>query len=117
MKLDFSVGQKFHSFSDHFPFLLEGVVTGGIESVRESRTGRGYGHTYYDTVDKVPLTALRDASALAARIAFRVAMEENWPVKLRTHEEVGKLMAKPPHSEAQEFRKKLEQVLVEMEGS
>jgi len=111
MALDFEVGQKFHAFSDHYPFLLEGVVTGGIESVRKTRTGRGYGHTYYDTVDKVTLTGLRDASALAARIALRVALEEPWPVEQRDKEEVGKLMDKPPHSEAEEYRVKLEKLL------
>ena len=111
MSLDFKIGQKFHSFSDHYPFLLKGVVTGGIESVRESRTGRGYGHTYYDTVDKVTTTGMRDAAAMASRIALRVANEEKWPVSHRGKDEIGQLLSKPPHSEAQDYQEKLDKFL------
>ena len=64
-----------------------------------------------DTVDKVNLTGLRDASALAARIALRATQEEPWPVEQRGKEEVRKLMDRPPHSETEEYRVKLEKLL------
>jgi len=111
MALDFLVGQTFHTASDHFPFLLEGVVTGGIESVRKTRSGRGYGHTRYDTVDKVSQTTLREAAAIAARIALRVASESEWPVSRREKEAVSDLMNRPPHSEAADFRAQLDEIL------
>ena len=107
MALDFAVGQSFHTASDHFPFLLEGVTTGGIESVRKSRTGRGYGHTHFDTVDKVPLGNLRDAAALAARIALRVASESDWPAALRGPEAVAALMEDPDQKANQAWRDRL----------
>ncbi len=108
MALDFAVGQAFHTASDHFPFLLAGVVTGGIEAVRTARTGRGYGHTHYDTVDKVDLVNLRAAATLAARIAVRVASEENWPIDHRSQAAVAKLMNRPEHRETQELYRKLD---------
>jgi Zn-dependent M28 family amino/carboxypeptidase len=116
MALDFSVGQNFHTASDHYPFLLEGVATGGIESVRKSRTGRGYGHTRYDTVDKVSQTGLRDAASMAARLVFRVALDEDWPVSTRDKDAVAELMDKPAQRQAQDFKKQLEEMLAGKTG-
>ena len=108
MALDFAVGQSFHSASDHFPFLLNGVTTGGIEPVRATRTGRGYGHTHYDTVDKVDPTNLRQAAALAARIALRVAAEDVWPAAPREQDAVTELLNQPDQVENQLFRERIE---------
>ena len=109
MALNFAIGQSFHSASDHYPFLLKGVITGGIESVRQSMTGRGYGHTQYDTVDKVTLLGLRDASSLAARIALRVARADNWPASPRDAESVDKLLNQPSRTEIQAFIKVMDE--------
>ncbi len=107
MALDFAVGQSFHTASDHFPFLLAGVTTGGIESVRKSRGGRGYGHTRYDTVDKVTAVSLREAASLAARIALRAASERDWPAAPRDEEAVARLLEQPEQVAAQEYRDRL----------
>lgn len=95
MALDFAIGQTFHDASDHFPFLLEGVTTGGIEAVRKTRSGRGYGHTWYDTLDKVDQTNVRNAASLAARLALRIASEEDWPASSRDKEAVTELLTRP----------------------
>jgi Zn-dependent M28 family amino/carboxypeptidase len=107
MALDFATGQSFHSASDHYPLLLEGVATGGIEAVREKRSGRGYGHTMHDTVDKLTLTDLRDAASLAARLAFRIANDANWPVSNRDDEAVQELLNQPAREELQAFYKEM----------
>ena len=107
MALDFAVGQSFHTASDHFPFLLAGVTTGGIESVRKSRTGRGYGHTYFDTVDKVSLLSLRDAASLAARLAYRIVVEKDWPASPRDDAAVAALLEQPDQKEVQAWRDRL----------
>ena len=88
MTLPFGVGQSVNAFSDHYPFMLAGVPTGGMEQVKSTRTGRGYGHTRYDTLDKADITLLREAAVLAARLAVRVASEEDWPVARRSREAV-----------------------------
>ena len=111
MNLDFAVGQSFHAASDHFPLLMKGVCTGGIESVRKTRTGRGYGHTKHDTVDKVTLVSLREAATLASRLAIRIASETQWPVSSRDSEAVAKLMDSPNMREVQEYRRRLEAYL------
>ncbi len=87
MVLEFGVGQSLSAHSDHYPFMLAGVPTGGIGSLHSSSSGRGYGHTKYDTVDKVEMRSMREAAALAARLALRMASEENWPVSRRSHQD------------------------------
>ena len=99
MALEFEVAQSVHAHSDHFPFFMAGVPTGGIESARPSLGGRGYGHTRYDTVDKVDQVGLREASALAARVALRVASEENWPVAMREEQDVKDVLDTPEYQE------------------
>jgi len=104
----FVVGQSVMAFSDHFPFFLAGVPTGGMQSA-EPPAGRGYGHTRYDTVDKVDLKSLREASGLAARLALRIAHEDAWPVARRSKEAVQVLLETPEYQEEQEYRERLDE--------
>ncbi len=113
MAQDFAIGQTFHSASDHYPFLLEGVITGGIEPVRKVSSGRGYGHTKYDTVDKVTIRGLRDAASLAARIALRVARADIWLATARDAESVSELLNQPKNAEIQKFRARMESFFAE----
>jgi Zn-dependent M28 family amino/carboxypeptidase len=108
MELEFAIGQSFHTASDHYPLLLSGVTTGGIEPVRTTRSGRGYGHTWYDTVDKVNQVNLREAAALAARIALRVAKEDDWPVAHRDEDAIAELLETPEQKDVQEFYNRLD---------
>ena len=103
MKLDFNIGQSVSAFSDHFPFLLAGVPTGSLGSVKPMG-GRGYGHTHYDTLEKVKLKGLREAAALSARIALRVADEADWPVSRRDQAAVDALFDSPAYNEEAIFR-------------
>jgi Zn-dependent M28 family amino/carboxypeptidase len=117
MALDFAVGQTVSAFSDHFPFFMAGVPTGGMESVERSLAGRGYGHTRYDTVDKVDLRSLREASSLAARLALRIAHEADWPVSRRDEKAVLEVLDSPEYQEAQEYRDRIEAYYRELRNS
>ena len=107
MALTFAIGQKFHDASDHYPFLLEGVVTGGIEAVRATSDGRGYGHTWYDTLDKVDQTNVRDAASLAARLALRIASETDWPASMRDKDAVHEILTQPERKELFEYHQRI----------
>ncbi len=107
MALDFGVGQSLSAHSDHYPFMLAGVPTGGIGSLDSSSSGRGYGHTMYDTVDKVEMRSMREAAVLAARVALRMASEENWPVKRRSAQDVEDILDSPEYREYTEFSAKV----------
>jgi aminopeptidase YwaD len=108
MAHDYAIGQSVTAFSDHYPFFVTGVPTGGMQSAEQSLTGRGFGHTRHDTVDKVDLRSLREASTLAARLALRIASEENWPVSRRPEETVLSLLDSPEYREEQEYRAQLD---------
>lgn len=99
MALPFQVGQSVHAHSDHYPFLMAGVPTGGIGRLRKGRSGRGYGHTRYDTLDKVEIRGLREAAVLAARLALRIASRETWPVQRRSRKDVDAVLDGPDMQE------------------
>ncbi len=103
MALDFGVGQSLSAHSDHFPFMLAGVPTGGIGSLTKDSSGRGYGHTMYDTLDKVEMRSMREAATLAARLALRMASMDVWPTKRRSAEAVEDILDSPDFREESEF--------------
>ena len=107
MALEFGVGQSLNAHSDHYPFMLAGVPTGGIGSLNSSSSGRGYGHTMYDTVDKVEVRSMREAAALAARLALRMASEEKWPVERRSAQGVEEVLDSPEYREETDFAAKV----------
>jgi hypothetical protein len=78
-----------------------------MQSVERSEGGRGYGHTRYDTVDKVDITSLREAATLAARLALRIANEDTWPVTRRDETTVLELLDGPDYQEEKAFRDRI----------
>lgn len=72
-----------HPFSDHWPFLKEGVPALQLHSERDvsapGRRGRGWGHTHADTRDKVDDRNLREHAMLAALLVREVASREEIP--------------------------------------
>lgn len=104
MVRDFRVGQSVNAHSDHYPFLMAGVPTGGIGGVRrKSSGGRGYGHTRYDTLDKVEMKGLREAAVFAARLALRIANHPAWPAQQRSPEMVAEVLDSPDNQEETEI--------------
>jgi hypothetical protein len=100
MAQDFRVGQSVNAFSDHYPFLMAGVPTGGVGGVRRPAIGgRGYGHTHYDTLDKVEIRELREAAVFAARLALRIAHHTAWPAQRRSAEAVAEVLDNPDNQE------------------
>jgi hypothetical protein len=107
---DFPVGQRLSIFSDHFPYFLEGVPTCGIGDVEgPPPSGRGFGHTVWDTVDKVQLVDMRDATAVACRIALRVSNATNWPAKHRDQAAIRQLLDTEPNLEQYRLTEQLVQ--------
>jgi len=96
MRAEVPCFQRVSPYSDHWPFFLRSVPSGSggdPESFR-TRTGRGYGHTRYDTVDKVDPVYLRLAAANYSRLLFRMANEEEWPARRKTLEEIQEFIKK-----------------------
>ncbi len=101
MSHPFLIGQSINAHSDHYPFLMAGVPTGGMEKVKKDLSGRGYGHTAFDTLDKTDISSLREAAALGARLALRIAAASEWPASRRSQQAVAALFEAPQYQEEQ----------------
>ncbi len=65
--------------SDHWPFFMKGVPTisvGAEPSPQRLITGRGWGHTTADTMDKVDPRNMREGVMVVARLLLRLANQE-----------------------------------------
>ena len=107
MHAEMPVGQKVHSYSDHFPFFLKGVPSCHMGDPEAPPAGRGFGHTAYDTLEKVHLENLRAASAVGARIALRCANANDFPAKRRNAAAVQKIVDTDPGLEGYRISLKL----------
>jgi len=88
MKWPFVTDVVLGMHSDMYPFSYLGVPSGTLASVGEVRTGRDYGHTAADTLDKVSAHGLRMDSTFVARLVGRLAGWAGWPAKRKTTEEI-----------------------------
>lgn len=107
MHAEMPVGQKVHSYSDHFPFFLKGVPSCHMGDPESPPAGRGFGHTAYDTLEKVKLENLRAASSVGARIALRCANTNDFPAKRRNAEAVQEIIDTDPGLEGYRISLKL----------
>jgi Zn-dependent M28 family amino/carboxypeptidase len=107
---DLPVGQRLSGFSDHFSYFLEGVPTGALgDAEGPPPSGRGFGHTFWDMVDKVQLADIRDATAAVCRYALRVANAPDWPAKQRDQAAIRKLLDTEPGLEQYRLTEQLVQ--------
>lgn len=90
MKADLPMFQRVSPYSDHWPFFINRVPcgTGADPEKMKDLGGRGYGHTKYDTVDKVQLTNLRSAASNYSRFLLRVANTDEWTAVRKSKKEI-----------------------------
>lgn len=111
MRAELPYFQMVSPYSDHWPFFLKSVPSGsgGDPEAIRTRTGRGYGHTKYDTVDKVELTYLRLAAANYSRLLFRMANADDWPARRKTQEEIQEFIKKQGYDQTVQLADKVKE--------
>lgn len=116
---DLPLWQRVGPYSDHWPFLLKGVLTATMGDPEEAqkRAGRGFGHTKYDTVDKVDLRAMRECAGNAAVAAFRILNMDSWPFTQRSEREINEIVEKAGIQETVQLGLKLKRYLDEKTDS
>jgi hypothetical protein len=87
----------FHSHSDHYPFVLQGLPTAGMGGGSEGPPMESWYHMEADTPDKVPFESVNAGASFAARFLLRASNEESWPFGHRSEEEVKELVASLGH--------------------
>jgi hypothetical protein len=109
MSAEMPTDQRVSPYSDHWPFFLKSVPcgSGGDPEARRTRTGRGYGHTKYDTVDKVEQDYLRLAAANYSRFVFRIANAEKWPARRKSPEEIQEFIKEQGYDQTVALAKKV----------
>ncbi len=108
MKWPFVTDTAFGMSSDMYPFSYMGIPSGRLADISGVKTGRNWGHTIADTLDKVSSLDLRSDSTLVARIMARVANWDNWPADHKTTEEILNIIERAGLGEVLHFsRKKL----------
>jgi len=114
---DIPIWQQVSPYSDHWPYLLEGIPTATMGDPEEAqkRGGRGYGHTMFDTVDKVNIRAVRECVANVALAAVRIVNTNNWPVKHRSQEAINAMVAEQGYTETGALGETLKQYLASRE--
>ncbi len=90
----FEISNDLNSHSDHFPFAVQGVPNGTLNSrdATAGMIGRGWGHTEADTFDKINPRGLQMSAQLVARLILQIAQDDNFPAKHRTRDEVREQM-------------------------
>ena len=96
-----------HLSSDHYPFMAKGIPCGFIRDPY-SYTWPGFYHTAHDTVDKVDLLKVKEAAFLCARLAWRIANDDNWSFKQMGETESAEQSTTPAVSEVQRIEKAVE---------
>lgn len=98
-----------HLSSDHYPFMAKGVACGFIRDPY-SYTWPGFYHTAHDTVDKVDLLKVKEAAFLCARLAWRIANDDNWSFKQMNEQELAEQRKTQDVSEVQRVEKAVEKL-------
>jgi hypothetical protein len=111
MAAEMPTSQGVSPYSDHWPFFLHSVPSGGGADPTAVRTGRGYGHTRYDTVDKIELKNLHLAAANYTRFLFRVANAENWNPKRKTKAEIDNFIKEQGYDQTVALQDRMKQYI------
>jgi len=105
MRADLPTFQRVSPYSDHWPFFLKSVPcgSGGDPEMIRTSLGRGFGHSQYDTVDKVELEYLRLGAANYTRLLFRIANAEDWKPRRKTQSEIQEFIKKQGYDQTVEL--------------
>ncbi len=96
-----------HLSDDHFPFSTKGIPCGFV-SDPHARDTEGFYHTAHDTVEKVSLLMVKQSAFLCARMAWRVANEDQWCLGGMSKDELAIHNASFERCEAREIEEAIE---------
>lgn len=106
MKQPMQVANSKSLYSDHLPFQLMGLPSGGLREFNDANTGtRGWGHSAADTLDKVSPRALEGTASFLARLVLYMSNRTDWPGKRITEKEAQEVLG-PEYLEILKYEKR-----------
>jgi len=88
-----NVKRSIQVYSDNFPFLVHGIPTLDLDEIRSPLvSGRGFGHTKADTVDKMDPINLKESIMVVSSFLIRASAEENQIGRHRSREEIVQIL-------------------------
>ncbi|MFH0848010.1 MAG: M28 family peptidase [archaeon] len=111
MRAELPTFQRVGPYSDHWPFFVKSVPcgSGGDPEMIRTSTGRGFGHSKFDTVDKVDLEYLRLAAANYTRLLFRIANAEDWKPRRKSSNEIEEFIKKQGYDQTVQLADKVKE--------
>lgn len=100
--------------SDQKWFFLKGIPTTGMGDPQGTvkKGGRGFGHTMYDTLDKVNIKDIWEATSNGARAILRISNENEWPIKKRrSKKEIKKILTMSEDLERLKLEKHVAEIM------
>jgi Zn-dependent M28 family amino/carboxypeptidase len=83
------LSERVATASDNFPFFMAGVPAITMRSKQNDRAlGRGFGHTAFDTLDKLNERDMKECAMVAARVLLRLAHNADSIGRHREPEEI-----------------------------
>lgn len=91
---DVAVGDSIGLYSDMYPFAIRGVPSAWLVSQAPQSPGapRGYGHTFWDSLDKISARAIQADAARVARLLLRLSREEELPVRWKEPRKIKEIL-------------------------
>ena len=102
------VGDQIGLYSDMYPFAVRGMPAATLTSSEPATKGapRGYGHTFWDSIDKVNPEYLQMDASRAARMLARLVQAEPFPLKPKRPEEIGRQLEAMGYSDVLRHEKR-----------
>jgi Zn-dependent M28 family amino/carboxypeptidase len=106
MRIDESVSAA----SDHWPFYMQGIPATTYGATRDpaevARTGRGWGHTSADTLDKVDPRGLQEGAAVLAQFLIHLANDTGTIAERKSVEEIVQILEEKSLAKTLRIQKK-----------
>ena len=104
------IGDAISIYSDMYPFAEAGIPAGSYASSNptgNSGAPRGYGHTYWDTIDKINPRAIMLDAIMVARFLLRLATLDKLPFKHKPPAEISAKLKERGLEEVMAFEQRL----------
>lgn len=90
-EVDVAVGDRPSLYSDMYPFAARGIPSATYMSQPPQSAGapRGWGHTFWDSLEKIAPKAIQIDAARVARLAARLATMGQIPLQAKEPKEIG----------------------------